>query len=500
MGGIGFAEFADAELAPLRQLTPTLGGSINAAEPNTDGDILLVGEAGRMVLVDGLGVQKGDLQQVPSTDEILAASWNGTNFLLAGAGGFTQFADAAGVPMGTKTTQNGGNTIRFAAWSGEFWLIGGDSGSFERLRNDGTTAGNPQTLAGMTRLRDARWNGRAWLVAGEGSGGQAAYALIQRDGTASEVTEVMNFPGSANAVEFTGLEFLIGGTGGLVQRVSGEGQLVNGPFEALNGFTIHDLFFNGENYLVGGDFGALRRLSPELAPLRAPIAVVDQVPILAIAWTRNRGFADGLCISDDFCYQGPCVGGLVSGKCCDSACDRACESCFAADTGGTDGTCAPVVLGKQPPSKPNSQGCQRESESTCGQTGFCDGAGECQFYGDEVECGEATCVTGDFTPAALCDGAGECGVVQTTNCAPYNSCSSEGCPTSCATEADCIEGYICDADSACIEDPTLNPDKPGGGGSDDDGGCSTAPGAPAPGGEWLALMGLIGLMAFRRRR
>lgn len=92
--------------------------------------------------------------------------------------------------------------------------------------------------------------------------------------------------------------------------------------------------------------------------------------------TENGGqLCDGMgtcveCLVDGHCTEPPCInnecgvkldngepcvdGGdctsdnCVDGFCCDVACGGACESCAAADTCGTDGTCAPVVAGTDP--------------------------------------------------------------------------------------------------------------------------------------------------------
>ncbi len=493
IGAIGFAEFAAADLSPLRVLTPVSQSAVRASAVGENA-ILLAGDDGRVQLVDDTGTAMGSGAQLSGNPDLFAASYNGESYIVAGEGGFVQVIDEAGAPQGSSQTQNGGTAINFAAWSGEFYLIGGGD-TIQRLRGDGTESGGPVTMTGFTQIHDARWSGRLWLIVGEGANGNAAYATVQRDGSPGAVQEIPNFPGSAFAVEFTGLEFLVGGSGGLIQRVSGEGSTVDSPFEALNGFNIRDVFFNGSNFLVGGDFGAMRRLSPELQPLRAPIALLDQRPIRAIAWTRARGFASGLCISDDFCFQGPCVGGLTTGQCCDSACDRPCDSCFNRDTGEPDGTCAPVVAGKQPP---RADGCQRESETSCGRTGECDGAGECAFFGTDIECGEAVCTSGEFTPSAQCDGMGQCGTVTVEDCAPYNSCSSAGCETSCTDDVNCVEGF------ACVEGECVSTDDPdmgtggGGGGGGDDGGCTTVQTEAPSDAVLFILLGFVGLL--RRRR
>jgi hypothetical protein len=66
-----------------------------------------------------------------------------------------------------------------------------------------------------------------------------------------------------------------------------------------------------------------------------------------------------VCGTTNQCSSGNCVDGF----CCDNACGALCQSCAAADTGGVNGTCAPVTMSSDPASE-------------CG-TNCCNGAGVC---------------------------------------------------------------------------------------------------------------------------
>ena len=338
---------------------------------------------------------------------------DGTIWLVVGTDGFAQIVAGNGEPVGTPSSLLDGSTIHFASWSGEFWLIGGDEGRYQLIRTDATGSGNARQLAEAQVLRNARWSGRDWLMVGETAAGTGVVALTSSDPNVDPTGVEVASVGSLNTVDFNGIEWLAAGDGGLIHRFSAQGMPIEGPSDVLTGFDIHDVYFNGNEYLVAGEFGAIRRLGQDYLPIRAPIAVIDRFDIQAVEWTLPRGHASGPCLTNDLCYRGPCVGGLAAGSCCDRACDLPCESCFQDDTGEPDGTCAPVVAGKQPPVKPNGDPdpCPRASESTCGLTGLCDGAGACEFYGDEVQCADAVCSLGQYTASASCNGMGACEMV-----------------------------------------------------------------------------------------
>ncbi len=497
IGEVAFVEFVGPDLSALRDLAPVLGGADIRDSDAADAGVLVVGTNGKVQLLDTMGLSKSAVATVgDGSTDLNAVSWNGEQFLAVGDNGLAQLIGADGQPVGAALALLGGADIHFAAWSGQYWLIGGAGGKYARIRADGAISGSIETLNTATSLDAARFNGRAWMLTGT-NGTNAIHVLVQADGTVGTVRELTNFAGTVKAVEYNGLEWVLGGTGGMVQRLSSEGQIVAPATDLLNGYEISDIYFNGVNYLVAGQFGAVRRLSADGAGLRAPIAAIDQRAAHTVVWTRPRGFAGGICLSNDFCYEGPCVGGVLDGKCCDSACDRACDSCFQNDTGEPDGTCAPVVAGKQPPAGVN--GCARASESTCGYTGSCDGAGECQSYGADVACGDATCVAGKFIASASCDGTGMCAVPADLDCRPYAGCTPDGgCAASCGSNSDCVNGYECSA-SVCIEkdDTTVVPKPKDDAGSDD--GCSTVLSHQNDQSFWMFALALMGLALFARK-
>ena len=495
---IGFVAFVDDQLAAPRALVPVLdGATIRDASASTNGDALVVGDGGRFQRVDDLGVALGGVSTLTGGPDLRAAEWNGDAWLVAGSGGSVQLIDADGSPVGSVASRLNGQDIEFAAWSGEFFLIGGAGGMVQTLLADGSASGSPFQVAGATQLYDARWSGLDWLVVGT-DGTAGAFARLQTTDIAATATIVAD-TGALRAVDFNGIEFLAGGDGGLIQRVSGQGQAVEAPISVLSGFTVYDLTYNGTIYIVVGEYGAVRRLGQDYVPLRTSISVLDRRDAHSVIWTAPRGFARGPCLTDELCYAGPCVGGLAAGRCCDAACDRPCESCFQDDTAQPDGTCAPVVAGKQPPPREGSAGCERQSEATCGLTGACDGGGECAFYGADIECGEPVCSLGRFTPIATCTGTGTCEDVAEIDCSPYVGCTIDGCVTTCTANQDCVDGFVCD-DGMCVEEDEPIDDQPTEQPEDDGGCCATMTQRSTSSHLLLLLAGVVITVRRRRRR
>jgi hypothetical protein len=106
---------------------------------------------------------------------------------------------------------------------------------------------------------------------------------------------------------------------------------------------------------------------------------------------------------------------------------------------GKLGTCSSVPVGGADPTGT----CKMVAASTCGQTGFCDGASACQRYASGTQCAAATCTGNTLTPAATCNGTGTCNTPATVNCSPY-VCGTGACKTTCASNADCLgPNFVC---------------------------------------------------------
>lgn len=141
------------------------------------------------------------------------------------------------------------------------------------------------------------------------------------------------------------------------------------------------------------------------------------------------------CVSPAECLSTFCVDGV----CCAAACTDQCMNCSAS---GTSGTCAFVTgapLGGRPP-------CVSDA-SVCG--GTCPGTGaSCAYPDSSTRCRAASCTLGVAATDAFCNGAGSCPAAMTSPCAPY-VCGPTACETTCAGEADCVDGYYCDSSGHC---------------------------------------------------
>jgi Cellulose binding domain len=136
------------------------------------------------------------------------------------------------------------------------------------------------------------------------------------------------------------------------------------------------------------------------------------------------------CGADLDCNSGMCA----QGACCSTACTGTCKSC---NLTGSAGACTSVPAGQDP-----LQQCSDSGATTCKTNGSCDGAGACQLYPSGTVCGSDSCTGGTETVAAKCDGAGTCATGALLGCGAY-ICGAADCKTSCATNADCAAGYVC---------------------------------------------------------
>ncbi len=149
---------------------------------------------------------------------------------------------------------------------------------------------------------------------------------------------------------------------------------------------------------------------------------------------------------------GECASGFCpasDGVCCDASCDGECTACSAGKTGGSDGTCAAVLVGTDPDAE-----CPAGDVASCGNSGDgCNGdvaASACKKYDAASECLAASCKDGIGTPAASCDGAGSCPASTPVPCAPY-VCDGSGtaCLAACAGDGDCVGGFYCNG-ASCV--------------------------------------------------
>jgi hypothetical protein len=131
-----------------------------------------------------------------------------------------------------------------------------------------------------------------------------------------------------------------------------------------------------------------------------------------------------------------CLSGyLADGVCCNLACSAPCMSC---NEPGYAGRCRLIGFGVEHLTK-----CPKEEQNTCGTTGACDGAGDCQIWGESTPCGNAECIgTTLLNTARVCDGLGTCSYPQLVDCAPF-LCDGTQCNGSCVSDDQCEPGHAC---------------------------------------------------------
>jgi hypothetical protein len=145
-----------------------------------------------------------------------------------------------------------------------------------------------------------------------------------------------------------------------------------------------------------------------------------------------RGAVNGtVCTAARDCQSGQCV----DGHCCDSACDGVCQAC---DLAGSPGRCTPVPKETDPGNE-----CEPEPVTSCGNDGFCDGAGACRKQAVGVMCATGGCEDATQRAASTCDGMGACKPGPTKSCSPA-VCLGDSCGDPCVTDPDCkMTGFYC---------------------------------------------------------
>ena len=153
------------------------------------------------------------------------------------------------------------------------------------------------------------------------------------------------------------------------------------------------------------------------------------------------------CGEDDACLSGHCADGV----CCDAACDGTCVSCLAAHTGGTTGSCDPVMANTDPKDQ-----CFATAQETCGASGAgCNGSFDspgCKLWPSGTACSASTCNAGTVDPSSTCNGTGTCVDQPPMSCGTY-ACDGMGtaCNNSCNSDGDCAPTAYCDmGNNTCV--------------------------------------------------
>jgi len=143
---------------------------------------------------------------------------------------------------------------------------------------------------------------------------------------------------------------------------------------------------------------------------------------------------------------GECLSGICAqGVCCATTCTGSCRSCALAATAGT---CSPVPVGGADPAGT----CTNQGTSSCGTTGFCDGASQCQLYAAGAQCAPSSCPSGAASEVlpGTCDGSGTCKPGATQSCGVY-ACNGSTCNSACGADTDCAPGNVCNAASCGLK-------------------------------------------------
>jgi hypothetical protein len=146
------------------------------------------------------------------------------------------------------------------------------------------------------------------------------------------------------------------------------------------------------------------------------------------------------CVSGYYCSSGSCLPQLAAGGGCTSS-----DACLTGICGvsGSGHCCTTTCVSGDP------YGCGASD---------CDATGACVYPPASTSCIALACSGHLLTEPASCNGAGSCPIPApaTVDCAPYPCGSTIACATSCATSADCWEGFCLTAKSVCCSALTAN--------------------------------------------
>jgi hypothetical protein len=172
------------------------------------------------------------------------------------------------------------------------------------------------------------------------------------------------------------------------------------------------------------------------------------------------------CAAGATCTAGACVVPIVNGKpclyatecqsgycvdnvCCNAPCAELCMACSVAAGAAKDGSCAAVKADTDPGDE-----CAEEPQNPCGQTGLCNGYGECARPAMGEFCGDAQCVDDSFGNHSIqsgvaCDGFGTCKTSKWNNDCGLYRCGGTVCKTGCSADSDCIKTAWCNPAGIC---------------------------------------------------
>jgi hypothetical protein len=146
------------------------------------------------------------------------------------------------------------------------------------------------------------------------------------------------------------------------------------------------------------------------------------------------------CTASSECLKNHCVDGV----CCDQACTGACRSCSLS---ASLGRCTPIAAGTVDPRGV----CVPMAQGTCKTNGKCDGFGGCQNWPVGTLCADETCNANVYKAPSVCNATGQCVAPDVIPCSPY-TCNGTRCFTQCVTNTQCVNPFICAANSCGLKE------------------------------------------------
>lgn len=286
-------------------------------------------------------------------------------------------------------------------------------------------------------------------------------------------------PGSLVSFEGTGLRGVSEGNGGNQNSPTNAPIAVWMPLEGAPSYgTIVDWTDTTATWKVPGTSYP----GPGLL-----FVVVNSIWSEGVAVTLTRAPLGATCPGDGACLSGFCTDGV----CCDERCDEPCYACTAAKKGsGANGECGIVPAGSE-----DDGACARQAPETCGNVGVCAEGGRCETYPDGTVCGDGLACFDGTCQESWCDG--EHTIFRSDgqlSCSPYQcSQATDVCLGSCASNLDCVEGFVCTAKGRCVSPegdryPSCSP------------ACALAARRERAGRGWLVLILGGAILSARRRR
>ena len=222
---------------------------------------------------------------------------------------------------------------------------------------------------------------------------------------------------------------------------------------------------NGKVLVIGGDTNRAELYDPKKGTFSATVAPIAAYPRGALALLQNgkvlvmpeQGVSEvydpakplgAVCSTAADCDSDICTDGV----CCDMPCAGQCQACNVV---GKAGECTTITGEPHPPRK-----------ACAGAGGLCGGScrgtnpNACAFADSKTVC--ASMCSNNSQTTFGCNGLGDCVAGAAVSCNNLSCADATVCRTSCASSAECLEGFSCEAGkcingTTCIDDDTAQP-------------------------------------------